>query len=96
VVLAAAGYPGEPRLGDPISGLDQAERQQGVRIYHAGTTWRAGQTLTAGGRVLGVTGIGENLEVAHARAYAAAGVIDFQGKQLRRDIGYQAFETGKF
>ncbi len=96
VVLAAEGYPGEPRQGDVISGLEEAGRQQGVRIYHAGTSWQAGQTLTAGGRVLGITGEGESLELAHARAYAAAGVIDFRGKQLRRDIGYQAFETGKF
>jgi phosphoribosylamine--glycine ligase len=96
VVLAAEGYPGEPRQGDVISGLDEAGRQQGVRVYHAGTTWHAGQTLTAGGRVLGVTGVGENLEVAHRRAYAGTRAIDFRGKQLRRDIGYQAFLAPTF
>jgi phosphoribosylamine--glycine ligase len=96
VVLAAEGYPGEPRQGDVISGLAEAGRDPGVRVYHAGTTWRSGQTLTAGGRVLGVTGVGENLEAAHARAYAAAAAIHFQGKQLRRDIGHQAFEAAKF
>jgi phosphoribosylamine--glycine ligase len=94
VVLAAEGYPGEPRQGDAISGLDEAMSQPGVRVYHAGTSWRAGQILTAGGRVLGVTGAGENLKIAHARAYAGAAAISFRGKQLRRDIGHQAFEAG--
>jgi phosphoribosylamine--glycine ligase len=58
----------------------------GVRVYHAGTTRVAEQTLTDGGRVLGVTGVGAALAEAHERAYAAASVIDFPGKQLRRDI----------
>jgi phosphoribosylamine---glycine ligase len=86
VILAAPGYPAAPRLGEPIRGLDAARSIDGVSVYHAGTTARAGQTLTAGGRVLAVTGVGSSLGQAHERAYAAAEVIDFDGKQLRRDI----------
>jgi phosphoribosylamine--glycine ligase len=86
VVLAAPGYPVDPRLGQPIVGLAEASRMPGVRVYHAGTARVAGQTLTDGGRVLGVTGVGAHLAEAHARAYSAARVIDFPGKQLRRDI----------
>jgi phosphoribosylamine--glycine ligase len=88
VILAAPGYPSEPRLGEPIRGLDAAAALDGVRIYHAGTTVRAGQTLTAGGRVLAVTGVGTSLSQAHERAYAGAALIDFDGKQLRRDIAH--------
>jgi phosphoribosylamine--glycine ligase len=89
VVLAAPGYPSEPRLGEPIGGLDAARAMAGVRVYHAGTTARAGQTLTAGGRVLAVTGVDSSLARAHERAYAGAAVIDFDGKQLRRDIAHE-------
>jgi phosphoribosylamine---glycine ligase len=86
VILAAPGYPSEPRLGEPITGLDEAAAIEGVRVYHAGTLARSGQTLTAGGRVLAVTGVGHTIETAHERAYRAAAVIDFDGKQFRRDI----------
>jgi phosphoribosylamine--glycine ligase len=93
VVLAAPGYPTSPRLGDVISGLAEAQAMAGVRVYHAGTERVSGQTLTAGGRVLGVTGVGTSLAEAHARAYAGASVIQFPGKQLRRDIAAQALAT---
>jgi phosphoribosylamine--glycine ligase len=89
VVLAAPGYPSEPRLGEPIRGLDAARAMEGVRVYHAGTTGRGEQTLTAGGRVLAVTGVHSTLARAHERAYAASAVIDFDGKQLRQDIALQ-------
>ncbi|HKO95158.1 MAG TPA: phosphoribosylamine--glycine ligase, partial [Polyangiaceae bacterium] len=69
VVLAAAGYPAEPRLQDTIQGLEAAAALSGVHVYHAGTTRQGGQTLTAGGRVLGITGVGSSLAQAHARAY---------------------------
>ncbi|HTV19636.1 MAG TPA: phosphoribosylamine--glycine ligase [Polyangiaceae bacterium] len=88
VILAAPGYPSEPRLGEPIAGLDAAAAIDGVHVYHAGTVARAGQTLTAGGRVLAVTGVGQTLQAAGERAYRAADTIDFDGKQLRRDIAY--------
>jgi phosphoribosylamine--glycine ligase len=90
VVLAAPGYPTSPRLGDVILGLAEAQAMTGVRVYHAGTERVSGQTLTAGGRVLGVTGVGASLAEAHARAYAGASAIQFPGKQLRRDIAARA------
>jgi phosphoribosylamine---glycine ligase len=86
VVLAAPGYPEAPRLGEPIHGLEAARAIDGLHVYHAGTTARGGQTLTAGGRVLALTGIGSTLAQAHERAYAGAATIDFAGKQLRADI----------
>jgi phosphoribosylamine--glycine ligase len=91
VILAAPGYPSAPRLGEPIAGLDAAAAIDGVHVYHAGTVARAGQTLTAGGRVLAVTGTGHTLAAAHERAYRAAAAIDFDGKQFRRDIARSAF-----
>jgi phosphoribosylamine---glycine ligase len=90
VVLAAAGYPGTPRSGDPIEGLDQAESVDGVRVYHAGTTLDAGRVVTAGGRVLGVTAVADQLALAHARAYRAVEHIRFDGMQYRRDIAARA------
>ncbi len=90
VVLAAPGYPAEPRLGEPISGLADAASVEGVRVYHAGTARAAAQTLTAGGRVLAVTGVGRDLGEAHRRAYGAVALIRFEGKQLRRDIAASA------
>jgi len=90
VVLAAAGYPGTPRAGDAISGLEQAAAVEGVRVYHAGTRLDGGRTVTAGGRVIGVTGRGPTLTEAHARAYAAVERIAFSGMQFRRDIAARA------
>ncbi len=85
VVLAARGYPDAPVLGDAITGLDAVP--DGVEVTHAGTTRRDGTLLTAGGRVLGVTGLGADREAARQAAYAGADVIAFEGKQLRRDVG---------
>ena len=86
VVLASRGYPGDYTKGLPITGLHAAEEE--ALVFHAGT--RQGdnaQIETAGGRVLGVTGVGSTLNDALARAYAAADCIQFEGKILRRDIG---------
>ncbi|MBK8997412.1 MAG: phosphoribosylamine--glycine ligase [Myxococcales bacterium] len=90
VVLAAPGYPGTPRTGTPILGLDAAAALEGVRVYHAGTRLDATGCVTSGGRVLGVTARGETLAEAHARAYRAAELIEFDGKQMRHDIAAQA------
>jgi phosphoribosylamine--glycine ligase len=88
VVLAGEGYPDSPRIGDPIEGLDEAEAMEDVQVFHAGTKRDdEGRIVTAGGRVLSVTALGETLEDARARALAACDVIRFEGKQLRRDIG---------
>jgi phosphoribosylamine---glycine ligase len=90
VVLATAGYPEAPRKGDLISGIEEAERQEGVRVYHAGTALEQGALVTAGGRVLAVTARGSSLAQAHQRAYQAAGTIRFEGVHYRRDIGARA------
>ena len=86
VVLAAAGYPGTPRAGDVISGLDEAAAS-GAEVYHAGTAPAQGGTIvTAGGRVLAVSARGGDVAEARERAYAAADLIAFDGRQMRRDI----------
>ena len=93
VVLAAAGYPDKPRGGDVITGLEEAGRVEGVRVYHAGTARdAAGRVVTAGGRVLGVTAVGADLEQARRRAYQACELIRFEGKVMRRDIGVKAVD----
>ncbi len=86
VVLAAAGYPATPRTGDAISGLAQAAARPDVLVFHAGTRAEGGRVVTAGGRVLAVTGLGATVADARARAYAAAADIHFAGQQLRTDI----------
>ncbi|MBI2684549.1 MAG: phosphoribosylamine--glycine ligase [Actinobacteria bacterium] len=86
VVLAAAGYPGEPRMGDVIHGLDRAA-ELGADVLHAGTRRdRDGNVVTAGGRVLAVAANGATVDAARQRAYAAADMIRFQGRQMRSDI----------
>jgi len=86
VILAAQGYPGAPRTGDAVHGLDAASGE-GVVVHHAGTKERDGSVVTAGGRVLAVTASGGSLAEARARAYRAAGQIRFEGMHFRRDIG---------
>jgi phosphoribosylamine--glycine ligase len=86
VVLAAAGYPGTPRQGDPITGLEAAAAT-GAEVYHAGTrTNDAGEIVTGGGRVLAVAQRGTTVAEARAKAYAAADLIAWEGMQMRRDI----------
>jgi phosphoribosylamine---glycine ligase len=86
VVMASAGYPASSSKGDVISGLEQAESHRGVEITHAGTAQSDGEIVTAGGRVLNVTGLGPTPEAARSTAYAAIDEISFQGAQVRRDI----------
>jgi phosphoribosylamine--glycine ligase len=75
-------------LGVPIDGLDEAAAVEGVEVYHAGTAIDAdGRVVTAGGRVLGVTGVGSDVAEARERAYEACRAISFPGMQLRSDIG---------
>jgi phosphoribosylamine--glycine ligase len=90
VVLASEGYPGAYPKGRPISGLDDAALVPGVVVFHAGTIRDGEGFATAGGRVLAVTATGTSLDEAADRAYAAADRIRFEGKQLRRDIGWRA------
>jgi phosphoribosylamine--glycine ligase len=90
VVLAAHGYPGDPRKGDAITGIDRAEALDGVRVYHAGTRVDSGSVVTSGGRVLGVTARAGTLAEARDRVYAAVEHVRFEGRQYRRDIGARA------
>ena len=91
VVLASGGYPRAFETGHPIEGLEQAERDPQVVVFHAGTRRDAsGRFVTAGGRVLGVTARGATLAEARERAYTAVDRIRFEGRQLRRDIAARA------
>jgi phosphoribosylamine--glycine ligase len=90
VVLAAHGYPGQVRSGDAITGLDRATALAGVNVYHAGTAKQGDQIVTKGGRVLGVTAVGDDLRQAQALAYRAVDQISFAGMQYRKDIGHRA------
>ncbi|HET7695481.1 MAG TPA: phosphoribosylamine--glycine ligase [Vicinamibacterales bacterium] len=90
VVIAAAGYPGPVRSGDPIAGLEAAGRVPGVTVFHAGTARRGEQIVTAGGRVLTVVATAPDYQSAIDRAYQAASLISFDGMQYRRDIGRKA------
>jgi phosphoribosylamine--glycine ligase len=87
VVLAAGGYPGSYRTGLEVAGLQEAAARPGIHLFHAGTSLdAAGRVRTAGGRVLGVTALGDDLADARARAYQAAERIRFDGVHYRRDI----------
>lgn len=85
VVLASGGYPGKIETGKPIHGLEAAEAT-GASVFHAGTKSRNGEVVTAGGRVLNVTGVGATFRAAIATAYAGVEQIRFEGREYRRDI----------
>lgn len=88
VVMAAGGYPDEPRKGDVISGLDAT--LEDAYVFHAGTALQDGKVVTSGGRVLCVTALGDSVKVAQGRAYDLASQIRFEGMQYRHDIGHRA------
>ena len=88
VVMAAGGYPADPRKGDEISGLPKAESD--FHVFHAGTTLQDGKVVSNGGRVLCVTALGDTVKQAQQRAYQALEPIRFEGMQYRRDIGWRA------
>jgi phosphoribosylamine--glycine ligase len=89
VVLAGEGYPGKVRTGDRIEGLgsDGQLPDPEVKVFHAGTSAGAGGFLTAGGRVLGVSAAGKDLDEARARVYGAVAQVRWPGQHFRRDIG---------
>jgi phosphoribosylamine---glycine ligase len=94
VVLAAGGYPGSYERGMPIRGLEKlAEWKDGV-VFHAGTARQNGQVVTDGGRVLGVTALGDGIAGAVAEAYRGVDAIQWDGMHFRRDIGRRALERG--
>jgi phosphoribosylamine--glycine ligase len=90
IVLAAAGYPDDPRKGDAITGLPVPGED--FRVFHAGTTLADKQPVTNGGRVLCVTALGHSVKMAQKRAYEVADGIRFDGLQMRRDIGHRAIK----
>jgi len=87
VNVASGGYPGKYQTGIPIRGVEAAEARDGVQVFHAGTAMRDGRLVTAGGRVLGVTGLAQDIEAAITVAYAAVRDISFEGMHYRTDIG---------
>ncbi|QQG38403.1 MAG: phosphoribosylamine--glycine ligase [Candidatus Kaiserbacteria bacterium] len=91
IVLASGGYPDEYKKGVPIGGIEEAEKIDGIVVFHAGTTFD-GELKTNGGRVLGVSAIGKTLKEALDTAYEAVEKIQFEGKQFRRDIGTRIFQ----
>jgi phosphoribosylamine--glycine ligase len=91
VVMAAAGYPQEPRKGDAITGLPKDALD--AMVFHAGTTAHEGKTLTSGGRVLCVTVLADSVKQAQQKAYEAARSIHFEGQQYRTDIGHRAIRS---
>ena len=92
VVLAAHGYPMNPRKGDVIKGLPKGDSSVGddAVVFHAGTTAESSQTLVSGGRVLCVTALADSVKQAQGRVYEVISAIGFEGMQFRRDIGYRA------
>jgi phosphoribosylamine--glycine ligase len=89
LTLASGGYPGKYRTGLPITGIADANRVEGVQVFHAGTAMQDGQLVSAGGRVLSVVARGSTLQEAADRAYEAASHIHFEGMHYRRDIGWR-------
>jgi phosphoribosylamine--glycine ligase len=92
VVMASGGYPGDYVKGKPITGIQDAEKLESVRVFHAGTTVRDSKLVTAGGRVLNVCALGRDLKEAQQRANAACEKIHFDGAHYRRDIGFRVMK----
>jgi phosphoribosylamine--glycine ligase len=93
VVMAAPGYPMQPRKGDVVTGLLRPQDEGDCVVFHAGTQAQDGQTVTSGGRVLCVTALGDTVRQAQQRAYARLEGIAFDGAQWRRDIGHRALKA---
>lgn len=92
VVMASKGYPGEYLKGSEIRGLKEAAALKDVMVFHAGTALKEGRTVTSGGRVLGVTALGDDIASAIDRAYEAVGKISWEGAHYRKDIGRRALK----
>lgn len=93
VVLASAGYPASSHRGDVIAGLAEAAAMDDVTVYHAGTALQDGQVVTAGGRVLAVSALGDGFADARERAYRAVDLVTFDGRQVRPDIAERAVKA---
>ncbi|MGE5246862.1 MAG: phosphoribosylamine--glycine ligase [Verrucomicrobiota bacterium] len=95
VVMASGGYPAGYTKGHPIGGIEEAEKEYGVVVFHAGTALSEGRLVNSGGRVLGVTAIGDTLQGAIDRSYRAVGKIHWEGAYWRTDIGRKALLRGE-
>jgi phosphoribosylamine--glycine ligase len=91
--MAAEGYPNSYRKGDPIRGLAAAENLSDVKVFHAGSIMHEGQVVTNGGRVLGVTALGDTIAQAKLHAYTAVKCIRWDGAWCRKDISDKAFKN---
>ena len=91
VVMASGGYPVSYKKGYEITGLEDAEAMDNITVFHAGTALKDGKFVTNGGRVLGVTGVGNNLDEAIKTAYEGVAKIDFKDKHFRKDIGIKKY-----
>jgi len=90
VVMSSGGYPGDYEKGFEITGVDEADAMDDVKVFHAGTAIKGGKLVNSGGRVLGVTALGETIAQARDRAYRAVGKITWQGCYNRTDIANKA------
>ena len=95
VVMSSAGYPGKYRKGDVIDGIPEADKMDGVHVFHAGTAFDDDRVVTSGGRVLGVTATGPDIGAARDRAYEGVGRIHFEGMHYRKDIADRALDREK-
>jgi phosphoribosylamine--glycine ligase len=95
VIASSGGYPGAYKTGFPITGLEAAGRVPGVQVFHSGTAVKDRQVVSSGGRVLGVTAVGDGLEQALGRAYQALAEIRFEGMYYRRDIAHRALRRSR-
>ncbi len=93
IVLASKGYPGSYQKGEAIQGLDTFKNSEDVVVFHAGTSFNNGEVVTSGGRVLGVTALGDDIKSAQVNAYKAIEKINFDGMQFRKDIGNKAIKN---
>jgi len=94
VILASGGYPKKYKKGFEITGLKEAGDMEGIYLFHSGTLKRGRAYITNGGRVLGVTGVGENYNEAFNRAYRAVSMINFEKMMYRTDIGLEFIKGG--
>jgi phosphoribosylamine--glycine ligase len=92
VVMASGGYPGSYEKGKVISGLEEAAKVRDAFVFHAGTVLKEGKVVTNGGRVLGVTALGNGIQEAIRKAYEAVAKISWEGAYYRRDIGQKALK----
>lgn len=94
IVMSSGGYPGSYKKGFPISGIEDAEREGGIQVFHAGTAVKDGRLVNNGGRVLGVTAVDKDIRSVIERGYRAAEKIQWEGAYFRRDIGRRALLRG--